>query len=91
MFKLFSKTQKEDKALITPTEFKQIDDKERYKVACSLNLATVSVSQIIDYDDAVILDQEYDAILNNLNLENIIHDEPLLTVFRVTCKHPCLI
>lgn len=54
---------------------------DTYKVACSLNLATVSVSQIIDYNDSVVLDQEYDAVLNNLNLQNIVHDQPLLDVF----------
>ncbi len=37
----------------------------------ALNMCTVSVSQIIDYNDVYILEQEYDAILNNLNLEKM--------------------
>jgi hypothetical protein len=36
--------------------------------------------QIIDYNDAYILEQEYDAILNNLNLQNYVKDEALLEV-----------
>ena len=46
----------------------------KIKTAFALNLCTVSVSQIIDYADIVVLDQEYDTILNNLNLESIPKD-----------------
>lgn len=53
---------------------------EQLKAAYSLNMCTVSVSQIIDYNDVYILEQEYDAILNNLNLEEIPKDEPLLKI-----------
>lgn len=52
------------------------------KAAYALNLCTVSVSQIIDYEDLVILEQEYDSILNNLNLENIPKDEALLNILK---------
>ena len=45
---------------------------ENRKAALALNLCTVSVSQIIDYEDINILKQEYDAILNNINLQEII-------------------
>ena len=48
----------------------KISDKEKLMAAYALNLCTVSVSQIVDYSDLVILEQEYEAILNNLNLEN---------------------
>ena len=51
---------------------------EKKKAAYALNLCTVSVSQIVDYHDAYILEQEYDAILNNLNLKEIPKDEALL-------------
>ena len=34
-------------------------------------MCTVSVSQIIDYNDVYILEQEYETILNNLNLEKM--------------------
>jgi len=40
------------------------------------------VSQIIDYDDLNVMEQEYDAILNNLNLENMPHDEALLNILK---------
>lgn len=56
----------------------QIQD--QLKAAYALNMCTVSVSQIVDYNDEYILDQEYDAILNNLNLEQIPKDEALLNI-----------
>lgn len=66
----------------TSTKGEPISEAEKFKAACSLNLLTVSVSQIIDYQDRNILDMEYDAILNNLNLQNINHSEHLLNVFK---------
>ena len=54
----------------------------KIKTAFALNLCTVSVSQIIDYADLVVLDQEYDTILNNLNLESIPKDEALLSILK---------
>ncbi len=54
----------------------------KVKSAYALNLCTVSVSQIIDYNDIVILEQEYDAILNNLNLEQMPKDEALLNILK---------
>ena len=53
---------------------------EKLKAAYALNLCTVSVSQIVDYNDVYILEQEYDAILNNLNLKEIPKDEALLRI-----------
>ena len=50
--------------------------------AHALNLCMVSVSQIVDYQDLVIMDQEYEGILNNLNLENISKDKALLDVLK---------
>lgn len=58
------------------------DDKKR--AAYALNMCTVSVSQIVDYADLNILEQEYDAILNNLNLEQIPKkDDALLHILKV--------
>jgi hypothetical protein len=57
-------------------------DQQKREAAYALNLCTVSVSQIVDYNDIYILEQEYDAILNNLNIQNIIHDEALLAVLK---------
>ena len=63
-------------------ETKKISDKEKLMAAYALNLCTVSVSQIVDYSDLVILEQEYEAILNNLNLENFPKDEALLDILK---------
>ena len=56
--------------------------KEQIKAACALNLCTVSVSQIIEYEDIQIMEQEYEAILNNLNLEQMPKDEALLNILK---------
>lgn len=55
---------------------------EKLRAAFALNLCTVSVSQIIDYNDVVVLEQEYDAILNNLNIERMPKDESLLCILK---------
>jgi len=57
-------------------------DNAKWKAAYALNMCMVSVSQIIDYDDIYILEQEYDAILNNLNLEEMPKDAALLDVLK---------
>ena len=53
---------------------------EQLKAAYALNMCTVSVSQIVDYNDEYILEQEYEAILNNLNLEQMPKDDALLNI-----------
>lgn len=53
---------------------------EQLRAAYALNLWTISVSQIIDYNDVNIMKQEYDTIMNNLNLERMPKDEALLDV-----------
>lgn len=58
----------------------EYSDEEKLKAAYALNMCTVSVSQIVDYNDLYILEQEYDAILNNLNLKVIPKDEALLRI-----------
>lgn len=55
---------------------------DELRAAYALNYCTVSVSQIIDYKDINILEQEYEAILNNLNLETIPSDESLLNILK---------
>lgn len=59
-----------------------ISEEEKIRAAYALNMCMVSVSQIIDYDDLYILDQEYDGILNNLNLEMMPKDEALLSIIK---------
>lgn len=56
--------------------------KEQLKAAYALNLCTVSISQIIDYDDINVMEQEYEAILNNINLEQMPKDEALLHILK---------
>ena len=60
-------------------EKKEVDNKQ-FRAAYALNMCTVSVSQIVDYNDIHILEQEYDAILNNINLERMPKDEALLNI-----------
>lgn len=50
--------------------------------AYALNMWTVSVAQIIDYNDVNIMEQEYDMIMNNLNLEHMPKNEALLDVIK---------
>ena len=65
---------------ITDENFKEYTEDEKRKAAYALNMCTVSVAQIIDYNDAYVLEQEYDAILNNLNLEQIPDDDAFLHI-----------
>ena len=55
---------------------------QKIKTAYALNLCTVSVSQIIDYSDIVVLEQEYETILNNLNIEQMPKNEALLNILK---------
>lgn len=70
--------------LLKTNSFDKIEasDEEKKSAAYALNMCTVSVSQIIDYNDLNIMEQEYDAILNNLNLEHIPKDEALLNILK---------
>lgn len=69
--------QKEEKNIANKDKYSE-DEKKR--AAYALNMCTVSVAQIIDYNDVYVLEQEYEAILNNLNLENIPSDEAFLKI-----------
>lgn len=70
------------KALNQPEENNEPAIKDNWIAAYALNLCTVSVSQIIAYNDLVIMEQEYEAILNNLNLENFPKDDALLKILK---------
>lgn len=67
---------------IAKKEEEEVSDEEKRRAAYALNLCTVSISQIIDYNDENILEQEYETILNNLNLENMPKDEALLNILK---------
>ena len=68
--------------MLTIEEIKAKVSDKQLTAANALNLCMVSVSQIVEYQDLNIMEQEYDAILNNLNLENISKDEELLNVLK---------
>ena len=61
---------------------KDYSEEEKLRAAYVLNMCTVSVSQIVDYNDEYVLEQEYEAILNNLNLEQMPKDEALLNIMK---------
>lgn len=63
-------------------EIEKMSDDDKKRAAYALNMCTVSISQIIDYKDLNVLEQEYEAILNNLNLEQMPKDEALLHILR---------
>lgn len=60
----------------------QLSQEEKVKVAYALNLCAVSISQIIDSRDLVVLKQERESILNNLNLQNFVKHPALLDVLK---------
>lgn len=60
----------------------QVSQEEKTKVAYALNLCAVSISQIIDSKDIVVLKQEREAILNNLNLQHFVKHPALLDVLK---------
>ena len=61
---------------------KDYTEEEKLRAAYVLNMCTVSVAQIVDYNDEYILEQEYESILNNLNLEQMPKDEALLNIMK---------
>jgi len=61
---------------------KEYSDEEKLRAAYALNMCMVSISQIIDYDDLYILEQEYEGILNNINIEMMPKDEALLKIIK---------
>ena len=48
----------------------------------ALNMAIVSVHRILATQDRIVLDQEYQNIINNLNLANIENDPDMLKLYR---------
>ena len=60
----------------------QLPQEEKAKVAYALNLCAVSISQIIDSRDIIVLKQEREFILNNLNLQNFVKHPALLEVLK---------
>ena len=69
--------------LFTPNETRADMDQDQAKlqVLQSLNLIAVSLTHIMTYNDKVVLDQEYNTIINNLNLSNI-PDADIITLLQ---------
>ena len=63
-------------------ETNEMTFKEKLRAAYALNLCTVSISRILNNRDQYVMDQEYDAILNNLNLQNLPNDPSLLKILK---------
>ena len=57
-------------------------NEEKIKAAYALNLCTVSISQIVDYADINVVIQEYNTILNDLNLERFPKTDALRIILR---------
>lgn len=55
---------------------------EKRKAAMVLNLCATSISRILSSNDMEVMDVEYETILNNLNLQNMLKDEALLSTFK---------
>jgi hypothetical protein len=72
----------ESRDAVDNSQISQLNDTEKIQIAYALNLCTVSISQIIDYNDLIVLEQEYDAILNNLNLQKFKKHDALLKVIK---------
>jgi tetratricopeptide (TPR) repeat protein len=74
---------------VTPAEIRAQDTKDPEKdpvqtqlqVLQSLNQIAVSLTHIITYNDKVVLDQEYNSIINNLNLSKI-PDADIITLLQ---------
>jgi len=69
--------------LFLPREIRAELNKEQaqLQVLQSLNLIAVSLTHIMTYNDKVVLDQEYNTIINNLNLSNI-PDADIITLLQ---------
>ncbi|MBR0034126.1 MAG: hypothetical protein IJP54_00465, partial [Synergistaceae bacterium] len=48
----------------------------------ALNMAAVSINRILSTQDRIVLDQEYTAVMNNLNLGNIRPDSDIMELYR---------
>lgn len=68
--------------LPAPNQESEKDNIDPWRAVYALNLCTVSVSQIIETNDLRFMEQEYDNILNNLNLEMMPKDEALLDILK---------
>ncbi len=59
----------------------EVKEQEQLQVLQSLNQIAVSLTHIMTYNDKVVLDQEYNTIINNLNLSKI-PDADIITLLQ---------
>ena len=59
-----------------------IGEQQKKRAAMALNLCTTSISNIIACGNVEAMEQEYNSILNNINLQVIVKDETLLETMR---------
>ena len=56
------------------------------KAALALNYSAASITSIVTYNDQIVLDQEYNAILNSINMEQMLKDDELRELFNRMLK-----
>lgn len=59
-----------------------VGEQQKKRAAMALNLCATSISNIIACGNIEAMEQEYNSILNNINLQMIVKDEPLLATMR---------
>ena len=57
-------------------------DESTARIVQVLNLATVSIKKIINTEDRIVLDQEYNNIINNLKFETIKSERELIDLYK---------
>jgi hypothetical protein len=57
------------------------DESEAFSSILALNYCHFSLAKIISYNDRIVLDEEYNNIINNINLSKI-HDEEILSIIK---------
>ena len=64
------------------------DIKNSYGLAYVIEFVySFSFSDYIDYNDLIVLEQEYETILNNLNIEMMPKDESLLKILKAIIRY----
>ncbi len=58
----------------------EYSEEDGLRAVHALNMCTVAVSQIVDFNDLYLLEEQYDNILNNINLKRMPKDDALLNI-----------
>ena len=57
------------------------EDYDPSNTILALNMAAVSINRILSTEDRIVLDQEYETIMNNLSLSNIKSDSDITALY----------